>query len=276
MKSPFQRNAPAAASFLPEDYVAQKVELRAGVLCLSLFGLVMFGVVAAFFVTNRQWLNVRAEQESITVQYTDQAQKIEQLKTLEAQKAEMIAKAEVTTALIEKVPRSVLVSELVRQMPENVTLLEVKLESKRVKEDPVPGLTAPKGQAPPKVRAIQTGPGAVQPPPGAKPTLPDAGRVRAPRFETKLVITGVAKENTEVTDYYKGLLECKLLDKVELRHIKERKIDKVVLREFIIEAIIRPDADARSLEIPTAPSLGAALGDTKDPQGTASATPGKE
>lgn len=276
MKSPFQRNAPAAASFLPEDYIAQKVELRASVLCLSLFGLVMFGVVAAFFVTNRQWLNVRAEQEAITGQYTDQAQKIEQLKTLEAQKAEMIAKAEVTTALIEKVPRSVLVSELVGRMPADVTLLEVKLESKRIKDDPVPGLTPPAGQIAPKVRAIQTGPAAVQPPPGAKPMLPDAGRVKPPRFETKLVITGVAKQNQEVTDYYKSLLECKLLDKVDLRHIKERKIDKVELREFIIEAIIRPDADARSLEPVPAKSAEAQAQDPNAPKGTASAEPGKE
>ncbi len=247
MKNPFQPKATRATSFLPEDYIAQKVELRANVLCLSLFGLVMFGVIGAFFVTNRQWLNVRSEQESITVEYTDQAQKIEQLKELEAQKAEMLAKAEITTALIEKVPRSVLLAELVSRMPDDVTLMDLKLESKRIKDDPVPGLTPAPGAAVPKVRSIQTGPG-VATVPGARPTLPEATRVRPPRFEYKLTIAGVAKRNNEIADYIAALKACKLLDRVDFKHIKSKEIDKVELREFIIEAILRPDADARSIE----------------------------
>lgn len=277
MKSPFQRKTPAASSFLPEDYIAQKVELRANVLCLSLFGLVMFGVVAAFFVTNRQWLNVRAEQEAITVQYTEQAQKIEQLKRLESQKSEMIAKAEITTALIEKVPRSVLLAELVQRMPQEVTLLNVKLESKRIKDDGVPGLTPAPGAPTPKLRSIPTGPGAVQLPPGVKPTLPDSVKVKPPKFEYKLVITGVAKQNPEIADYMTALKECKLLDRVEIRHIKEKKIDKVELREFIIEAILRPDADARTLEPVKELQQGSqAKTGSGEAGAAASADPGKE
>lgn len=272
MKNPFQKKAAAGGSFLPEDYVAQKIELRANVLCLSLFGLVMFGVIGAFFVTNRQWLNVRSEQAAITLEYTEQAQKIGQLKALEEQKAEMLAKAEITTALIEKVPRSVLLAELVTRMPEDITLLDLKLESKRIKDDPIPGLTPAPGKPAPAIRAIQTGgPASVAAAPGSKPTLPEASRVRAPRFEYKLTISGVAKRNNEIADYLAALKDCKLLDRPDLRHIKEKIIDKVEMREFVIEAVLRPDADARSLEPVTDLQQGTAAVGASKPEGTASA-----
>lgn len=59
MRNPFARNDSPSGSFLPAEYVARKNEMRANIICLSLFGVVMFGVIAAFFVTNRQWLQVR-------------------------------------------------------------------------------------------------------------------------------------------------------------------------------------------------------------------------
>ncbi len=282
MKHPFQKKVASGASFLPDDYVAQKIELRANVLCLSLFGLVMFGVIGAFFVTNRQWIKVRQEQAAITVEYTQQAAKIEQLKKLEMQKAEMLAKAEITTALIEKVPRSVLLGELVTRMPEEITLLDLKLESKRIKDDPLPGL-GKSGAGAPRIRSIQTGPTNVAPSPG-KPALPEPSRIRAPRFEYKLTITGVSKRNNEIADYIAALKECTLLDKVDLRHIKEKTIDKVEMREFVIEAVIRPDADARSLEPVKDLQQGTAAISSDPTPGTASvdesaappANPGKE
>lgn len=284
MNTSMQRRATAggggSSSFLPADYVAQKVELRANILCLSLFGLVMFGVVAAFFVTNRQWLNVRAEQETITAQYTEQAQRIEQLKQLEEQKAEMVAKAEITTALIEKVPRSVLLAELVTRMPADITLLDLKLESKRIKDEPV--MTPAAGAVPgapgqPKVRTIAgAGPSVVAPAPGSKTPDTPANRVRPPRFEYKLTLQGVAKTNNDVADYLAGLNNCELLTRVELKHIKPREIDKIDLREFSIEAVIRPDADARSVEPVKELIQGTAAQTSAPKSGTASADPGKE
>src|SRR6185436_1057254 len=131
MWKPFVKADQQGSSFLPQDYVARKAEMRANLICLGLFGVVMFCVVAAFFVTNRQWLQVRRNQQAITTQYTQEAIKIEQLKQLEKQKNEMMEKAEITTALIEHVPRSILLAELITRMPDDITLLELTLVSKR-------------------------------------------------------------------------------------------------------------------------------------------------
>ncbi len=256
MRNPFLRPDAASGSFLPQDYVANKAEMRANLLCLSLFGVVMFCVVAAFFVTNRQWLQVRREQQAITTQYSKESTKIDQLKLLEKQKAEMLEKAEITTALIEKVPRSRLLSELVNRMPQDITLLELSLVSKRIKDTPAPGAAgqaqggstikslAPKGAPVASVRR----PGTPAPAKDDKPK--EAEKPQAPRFEYTLHLVGVAKVNNSVGDYITGLKACTFLDGVDLKYIKETTIDKLDLRKFEIEATIKKDADGRDIASP--------------------------
>ena len=96
------------SSFLPEDYVKSRGERRANLLSLSLFGVMMLAVVAAFFATNKKWMTVRDEKRSINAMYVQEASKIDELKELEAQRDDLIKKAEVTAALVERVPRSLL------------------------------------------------------------------------------------------------------------------------------------------------------------------------
>jgi Tfp pilus assembly protein PilN len=246
MRNPFGKSDPSGASFLPQDYVARKNEMRANLFCLSLFGVVMFGVVAAFFVTNRQWLTVQAQQKAITVQYTQEATRIEQYKRLESQKSEMMDKAEVATALVEKVPRSKLLSEVVTRMPQDITLLEIRLAGTRAKEvaPPNPALANQiktlGGRPPATVAGGKAGAGT--------PPAPPKERIVAPRFDFKLSLIGVARVNTDVADYIESLKACTILENVDLRAIEETTIDRVALRKFEIEATIRRDADARALE----------------------------
>lgn len=250
MRNPFIRNDSGSSSFLPADYVTRKAELRANLLCLSLFGVVMFGVVAAFFVTNRQWLQVKREQQSITQQYTKEQAKIEQLKLLEKQKSEMLEKAEITTALIEKVPRATLVAELVTRMPEDITLLEMQLTGKRLKE-PAAGAGAD-GKPGPAIKSITPAPGAQaagpkKAAPGTKDPKAPPEKPQAPKFEYTLRLTGVAQQNNNIADYIQSLKTCTLLENVDVKYIKETTIDKLDLRKFEIEATIRRNADGRGI-----------------------------
>lgn len=248
MRNPFLRDNQPGGSFLPEDYVARKSENRANLLALGLFGIVMGGVVAAFFVTNRQWLIVREEQRLISTLYTQEASKIEQLKKLEAQKSEMMSKAEVTTTLIEKIPRSVLLSELVTRMPESITLLELELKSHRPKPAPTSAKAAP------KVKNLSGGSTASKgktPAKGAKGKTaepPKAEPPQAPKIEYTLRLVGVSRQNEEIADYLAALKACTLLEGLELKYIKEATIDRIDMRKFEIECAIRKDADARGLE----------------------------
>jgi Tfp pilus assembly protein PilN len=255
MWKPFVRPDQQGASFLPQDYVARKAEMRANLICLSLFGVVMFCVIAAFFVTNRQWMQVRKNQQSITTQYTQEAIKIEQLKQLEKQKSEMMEKAEVTTALIERVPRSVLLAELIQRMPDDITLLELNLISKRIK-DPVPPPAASGSKTGPQIKTISatssqgTGNLGGKNTTGAAQVKPEASqeKVAPPRFEYTLKMIGVARVNNNIADYIQELKGCQLLENPDLKYIKEVTMEKLELRKFEIEARIRIDADARGIE----------------------------
>ncbi|MBL9031465.1 MAG: PilN domain-containing protein [Phycisphaerae bacterium] len=246
MRNPFLRDE-QSGSFLPSDYVNRKAEMRANLICLGLFGVVMFAVVSAFFVTNRQWLQVRSAQKSITVQYTQEAAKIEQLKRLEQQKSEMMTKAEVTTALIEKVPRSILLAELITRMPADLTLLELQLVSKRIKEAPAgkPGAGPAGGSGIKNLSGRPAGAQAGKAGPEAKPE--DAEKVTPPKFDFTLRLQGVGRSNQNIADYLQSLKQCTLLETVDLKYIKETTIDKMDLRKFEIEITLKKDADARGI-----------------------------
>jgi Tfp pilus assembly protein PilN len=237
---------PAAAratggSFLPEDYVQRKGEVRTNFITLSLFGVVMFAVVGAFFVTNRRWQSIREQQQTINTQYQHEAQKIDQLKALEAQRAAMLEKAEITTALIEKVPRSVLLAELITRMPSDLTILEMKLKSKRI-EPPKPVANP----ADKKVKTLASSKKVAAEAPAAAAATAPKEEVKAPKFEFTLNLQGVAGVNNDISDYLTSLKGCTLLDRLELPYSQVTTVDQVELRKFEIQANIATNADARA------------------------------
>ena len=228
------RNKQRDGSFLPTDYVASKQEHRSNFMALVLFSIVIFSVVSAFMFTNRQWASVRQEQKQIDAAYESETRKIDQLKAIEGRREKLLDKAEITTALIDKVPRSVLLAELVTDMPRDVTLEKLELESKRIKP-PKPDA------ADKKVRSLTSKRGS------GKKEEPEKPKVLAPSFEFTLKITGVAGDNNAVADYLQALKECTLLDSIELKYISATHLDEMTLRKFEIEARIRDGADATAL-----------------------------
>lgn len=234
-----------SASFLPSDYIERKRERRANLLCLTLFLVVIFGVVAAFFVTNRQWESVREQQAMINVRYTQAAKDIEQLKTLETQKAEMLAKAELTAALVEKAPRSRVVAEIINRLPDKAALLQFELASERPRARPA-AQAAPTGRSPQSLssQSQQTAP----------------VKVEIPRMRVTLSIVGVANTHNDVATFVTRLQECPLLERVDLKYSELTKIDDRQLNKFLIETRLRSDADARQLEPADNVRAGAFLG----------------
>ncbi|MBS0192050.1 MAG: PilN domain-containing protein [Phycisphaerales bacterium] len=241
--NPFLRqntDASAGASFLPEDYVERQSSSRANALALSLFAIVMVGVIAAFFVTTRRWETVRRQQSQVNELYAQEAKKIEQLKSLEAQRSQMLDKAEITTALTERIPRSVLLEQIVNRCPDNsLAFVELELKSKRIE----PPKEQPKADA--KAPAVKS--------------LADAKKdskeerkepVRAPKFEYSLLVNGIAQRNTDVTDFLSKLGECTLLDRPDLAYIDTTKIDQTTFRKFQITAGLNAAVDARPTNLP--------------------------
>jgi len=242
-ENPFQNGG---ASFIPEDVIAKRLERRTSAICLSLFFIVMIGVVGAFFVTNQRWTSVKDHQEAINTRYVQAAKDIEILKVLEEQRSEMVQKASLTTALIERVPRSILLAEFINRMPEDTTLLEFNLESKRIKETAAKAKPA-SGKKP---RSLTRSPNAKD----AKAEA-EAAKPKPPRFETSIVLIGAASTHQQVSEYLKALQEFELLGSVDLKYSESTVIDDQGLIEFRLEAGLLPDADARRIEPLKAPRL---------------------
>lgn len=260
MKNPFGKATPSDGSFLPEDYVARKAEMRANFIAVFLFTVVMFLVVSAFFVTHRRWVAIRAEQIAINEESSAEEARIEQLKVLDKERGRMLAKAEVTTALLEKIPRSVLMAEMTAQVPTNVTIEDIELTSKRID----PNKEVRPVDEKPKVGPVKTlapkGKGA--PAKGAEPKEEVKPEVKPPRFESAVRIAGLSSVYNDITDYAAVLQASPLLEKVELVYIKEAKVQDRDLHKFEITAQLRANADARALAKPEnvanhKPSLGA-------------------
>lgn len=235
-KLPWQPNS--SSSFLPQDYVLGKQESRFVAITVALFLVVMVGVVGAFFITNKRWSTVRAQQRIIAAEYESESAKLEQLKTLEEQRTEMMDKANITTALLERAPRSVLLAELVTNLPDDATLVTIELISKRIRMAPVAEASRAAGKAKTASRSRKSKNEEPQPKP----------RVLPPKFEYELSIAGVAPTNNEIADYLRLLQGSPLLRDVELVLINETKLEDLELRRFEIEARLPDDADARKVD----------------------------
>lgn len=251
--------------FLPEDYVQRKAEGRANIIGLTLFCAVMGTVVAAFFVTNRNWKSVHDEREAIAVQYTAAEPEIELLIKLEEQKEQMLQKAEIVTALIEPVPRSILMAELVTRMPEEMTLLTVELKGRRVAEatttkadDKNKRRTSVRGRQAGSLGGTKT---------GASADDAETKSILPPRYEYTLTLIGVTTKNEDISDYMDGLKLSPLLRRVDLKEVDSQKMNDRQLRKFEIVAEIDPRADARGIEPLTSPEAMAGGGSSTDEPG---------
>lgn len=237
-----QTSGGSGRSFLPEDYLRRRGERRTNLIALTLFSVVTVVVVGAFLVTNRQWHDVKRYQEAINVRYAQAAKDIEQLKALEEQKSALLQKAELTTALIERVPKSVLLAELTNRMPLDVTLLELELKSTRINDGPKvdPKEANKKGKQGAKSgTAARTAKGENE---------EVKAVVTAPRFKSNLSITGVTGTHNSVARYVAALQGCGLITAVELKFSEKAIIEEQEMNRFRIEAELKPESDTRRIE----------------------------
>jgi len=236
------------SSFLPEDYLAQQAERRTNIISLTLFGLVMTLVFAAFLVTNRQWVTVKNQQSDINRQYQEAGLQIQNLTELEKQKQEMIERAELASALVERVPRSILLAELINRMPPRLSLLEFDMKSDKIKTaSDVEAAKAAKGGA-------KDAPAPA--PAKAKPSRPktkeeaeeQVQKVEPPRYRVTIAMTGVAPTDLELSKYMSSLNAYPLLKDVSLEYSEQKEMENRMVRQFKINMALNTDADVRMVD----------------------------
>jgi len=222
------------SSFMPEDYIEKRVARRTNAICLSLFAVVMVAVVGAFFVTDRQRSDVAELQAQVNLRYEDAARRLEQLDELQQRKQAMVRKAKVTSALVERIPRSVLLAELVNLMPASLSLIEFDMT---VLRRPVRHATAMERA---RQRATKKADADKEP------------EIKAPETEVGMVLIGLAPTDVQVAQFMSSLGRSDMFYDVNLQFSEEMKHDDQLVRKFRIElkldqevelGEIAPDAD---------------------------------
>jgi hypothetical protein len=129
-------------------------------------------------------------------------------------------------------------AELINRMPENVTITQLDMTSKRIVESVKPD--AAKAEEGKSLIGKLAGP--------KDESKADAVKVKPPRLEFSLKIEGTSLSDTEVADYQAALKNCPLLDRVDLVSTEEVAMSDVPMRKFRLEAQIRADADTASMQ----------------------------
>lgn len=221
---------PQNQSFLPEDYVEKKIARRTNLICISLFAIVLVAVVAAFYVTDRQRGEVRDQLAQLNSQFESKAMQIKQIEQLQSQKQAMMNKARVTAQLVEKVPRPLLLSELINHMPTPLSLTSFELETKLIK--PSPARTALQKAKKDK----------------ANKNAKDKPQLDVPDREATVTLVGVSPAHKDISDYQTKLTTNPLFAEVNLGGIEATKVEGRDMLEFKLILKLNAEIDAQQIE----------------------------
>ncbi|MBI1336806.1 MAG: hypothetical protein GC164_07580 [Phycisphaera sp.] len=220
-------------SFLPQDYIEKRIQRRTNFISLSLFVVVMGMVVGAFYYTDQQRSEVITLQRQVDKQFEEAARRLEQLDELQKRKALMIHKAKVTSALLERVPRTLVLAELINNMPPSLSLLELELTTNVIKSRPTQSTMLDKAKADARLKK------AIDQNPAAEPIK---------RTEVTIQLVGVAPTDVQVAQFMTALGKADLFNSVNLAFSEEITVDKAQMRKFRIEMNLNQDIDTREYE----------------------------
>ena len=225
-------------NFLPEDYHERRGRRRANIVCLIMAGasVVVLGLVVGLLFLSA--IGMSAMRTLVDQQYRQASLQIEQLKQLEARKADLIRKVELSTDLLERVPRSQLLARLTNCLPAKAGLMGVVMKAEDV-EVPVGSAAAVKAVAQATDAQDASKAGAKRGSSGKKGKA-DTVKVKQWVFH----VDGVAPTDMEVAEYIARLGADPLFRDVDLRFSEEFPYKEgVQMRKFQLSFRLSPEAE---------------------------------
>lgn len=205
-------------SFVPRDYIQKKLARKANLLCALLVvvvGLALAVLVVALGATEDALDSDEAVMEAKVQQA---AKQVASWKAFRLQRKTLLDKADKAARLMVPLPRSRILAEVVRAVPEGTALLELSISS-----DVVRVVEAAKG----KVRRSRS--------------RRTAAKVKEYTV-TKLRLIGLAPRDIEVAMLIAALSNSPYFDQVELPLSEDHTTPDSVLRRFEVQFVLSDQA----------------------------------
>jgi Tfp pilus assembly protein PilN len=226
-------------NFLPEDYQERRGRRRANIVCLIMAGVsvVVLGLVVGLLFLSA--IGMSAMRALVDQQYRQASLQIEQFKQLEERKADLIRKVELSTDLLERVPRSQLLARLTNCLPPKAGLMGLVMKVEYV-EVPVGSAAA--------VAAGAKAPAAGDAQDASKAGAKRSGKKgKADTVKVKqwvFHVDGVAPTDMEVAEYIARLGADPLFRDVDLQFSEEFPYKEgVQMRKFQLSFRLSPEAE---------------------------------
>jgi Tfp pilus assembly protein PilN len=211
-------------NLLPQDYIQRRSQARPNLICTILFAIVIAAIGGAALVSERRSKSTRAVCDRINASYEQAARLIQEMHELEAQKRTMLGKAEMSAALMERLPRSYVLAMLANALPEGASLTSTKIKVSPVVERD-------------KQAAPQTKHGLIARSRGT-------ARPVTPKLAVSVNLIGAATTDVQVARFIANLAKNPLTELVDLAYSRETRRGKEKVREFSLIVRLKPSADA--------------------------------
>ena len=114
-------------NFIPDDYIKRKLARKANLLCALLASVVGLTLGVLFVILAVADDQLEGERERIDGLVAQTAEAVEDWHKFQAEQTAVLEKAEKAARLLNPLPRSRVVAEVVRVLPEKVTLTELSI-----------------------------------------------------------------------------------------------------------------------------------------------------
>lgn len=207
--------------FVPNDYIQKRDSTRANIMYLVLFVIVMVGIGATFTVIKMRQRMMENQFAAIDVELQKAQEKFVLLEKLERKASEMMGAASMTGDLYENVQRSVVLACLTNNLPQGVSLTNVKLFEKTVAEKAINKSQYQKAAAAANTEAV------------------------APKkiVAAHIVIEGIAPSDIEVASFMSRLATSFMFEEISLVESKELKKENKKFRAYKLSSVILPDLE---------------------------------
>jgi Tfp pilus assembly protein PilN len=203
-------------NFIPEDYVQRKLARRANLLGAMLAAAVVLALAMVIVLLGLAEDRVTAAKNDLEAKVASAGENAQKWNKLQADRQALLERAEQAAKLLDPLPRSRIVAEVVQALPEKITLTEFSVDEQPVRRieaaKPTDGTTTARAR-----RGAANGPGQA---------------VEKETTETRLRILGLAPTDVEVAKLIAALANSKYFSQVELSFSEDSVVNEHALRRF--------------------------------------------